>query len=58
VRWTFPGILLSLRASRFKKRRPDQLASHPAAFACFTSLVKPEGSLVCTSATGLSVVDR
>jgi predicted nucleic acid-binding protein len=32
----------------------DQLASHPVAFACFTSLVKREGSVVCTSAHALA----
>jgi predicted nucleic acid-binding protein len=32
----------------------DQLASHPAAFACFTSLVKLEGAVVCTSAHALA----
>ncbi len=32
----------------------DQLASHPAAFACFTSLVKLEGTVVCTSAHALA----
>jgi predicted nucleic acid-binding protein len=32
----------------------DQLASHPAAFACFTSLLKLEGAVVCTSAHALA----
>lgn len=32
----------------------DQLENHPAAFACFTSLVKREGSVVCTSAHALA----
>ena len=32
----------------------DQLASHPVAFACFTSLLKQEGAVVCTSAHALA----
>ena len=32
----------------------DQLASHPSAFARFTSLVKPKEAVVCTSAHALA----
>lgn len=32
----------------------DQLANHPVAFDCFTSLLKTEGALVCTSAHALA----
>lgn len=32
----------------------DQLANHPAAFACFTSILKQKGAVVCTSAHALA----
>lgn len=32
----------------------DQLASHPIAFECFTSLLKQEDAVVCTSAHALA----
>jgi predicted nucleic acid-binding protein len=32
----------------------DQLSAHPAAFACFTSLLKSKSTVVCTSAHALA----